>query len=215
MPQLTRPEVPWLIGIWLAAAVAFTLGWRTRISGVVLCLAIARSLTSDQQGYSSHLYLLLVLLLILTVAQSSAVSSMDARRRGSQARVPAWPVWLLAVQGSVVYGYAALTKLVPSFLSGAAVCAHFGWFGRANPPIFICAGLAIASIITELFLAIALWRRSTWRLACVIGIGLHVAMVAMLTPDVRLQLIIFAGEMLVLYPLYPTAMNVLRGTPSK
>jgi hypothetical protein len=211
MPELTRAEVPWLAGIWLAAAAAFTLGWRTRISGSVLCLVIARSLTSDQQGYSSHLYLLLLLVLILTVGRSAAVSSLDARRVGRRYRVPGWPVWLLAVQGTLVYGYAALAKLIPAYLSGAVICAHFGWLNWDPAPVYLCAGLAIASIVTELFLVVALWRRRLWPLACVVGVGLHVAMVVMLTPDVRLQLIIFAGEMLVLYPLYPIAADLIRG----
>lgn len=211
MPELTRAELPWLTGFWLVAALAFTVGWRTRIAGATLCLVIARVLTADQQAYSSHLYLLLLLILILTCGQSSAVASVDARQDGPQERIPGWPVWLLAAQGSIVYGYAALAKLIPEYLSGAVLCLHLGWLDRQPPPVMICATLAVASVLTELFLAVSLWRERLWALACVVGIGIHVAMVLLLSSEVRLQLIIFAGEMLVLYPLYPVAGRLVRG----
>lgn len=210
MPEMSRAEVPWLVGIWMAAAVAFTAGWRTRSAGVVLVLAMLRVLTGDQQAYSSHLYLMLLLVLILTVADSSATASLDARRVGSRAWIPAWPVWLLAVQGSLVYGLAAATKLIPEYLSGAVLCFHLGWLHWSSPPVMLCAGLAIASVLTELFLAVGLWSRRFWGVACVAGLGLHALMIFLLAMQVRLQLVIFAGEMLVLYPLYPIATAMLK-----
>jgi len=210
MPLLARMEVPWLIGAWLLAALAFTVGWRTRLAGGVLCLTLLRVLTADQQAYSSHLYLLLLLVLVLSWGESSAVAGLDARRSGARAQVPGWPVFLLAVQGSVVYGYAAVLKLIPAYLSGAVLCAHFGWLHRQSPPVMTCATLAAGSIITELFLATALWRRSLWRWACLVGVGLHIAMIAMLSAEVRLQLVVFTGEMLVLYPLYPIAVRMVK-----
>jgi hypothetical protein len=216
MPVLARGEVFWLAGTWLLAALAFAVGWRTRVAGVVLMLVLVRVLTADQQAYSSHLYLLLVLISTLTCGQSSGVASLDARLDGPRERVPGWPVWLLAVQGTLVYGYAAVDKLIPAYLSGAVLCAHFGWLHHQPPPVMICAALALGSIVTELFLAFGLWRRRLWLVACAVGIGLHVAMVVMLSSEVRLQLIVFAGEMLVLYPLYPIASQMMqpaRGVP--
>ena len=204
LPVLSRAEVPWLVGLWLLAATAFTAGWRTRWSGIVLAVVLARILTADQQTYSSHLYLLLLLVVILSFGDSGAVGSLDARSGVRREVVPGWPVWLLAAQGSIVYGFAALAKLIPEYLSGAMLCADFGWMS-ANPPVLLCAGLAMGSIVTELFLAVALWQKRWFRFACVVGVGLHVAMIVMLAPAVRWQLIIFAGEMLVLYPLYPLA----------
>ena len=204
LPALGRAEVPWLAGLWLVAAAAFIAGWRTRWSGIALALVLARVLTADQQTYSSHLYLLFLLVLLLSLGDSGAVASLDTRRGARREMVPGWPVWLLAAQGSIVYGFAALAKLIPEYLSGAMLCADFGWMS-ANPPVLLCAGLAMGSIVTELFLAFALWQKRWFRFACVVGIGLHVAMIVMLAPAVHWQLIIFAGEMLVLYPLYPLA----------
>lgn len=211
LPHLTRAELPWLAGLWLIAAAAFTVGWRTRIAGATLCLVIARVLTADQQAYSNHLYLLLLLVFILTCGESAAIASLDARRSGPREQIPGWPIWLLALQGSIVYAYAALAKLIPEYLSGAVLCLHLGWLDRHPPPVMVCAALAAGSVLIELFLAVSLWRARLWALACVVGIGLHVAMVMLLSSEVRFQLIIFAGEMLVLYPLYPMAGRLVRG----
>ena len=207
LPALGRAEVPWLAGLWLVAAAALAVGWRTRWSGAALALVLARVLTADQQTYSSHLYLLLLLVLILACGDSGAVLSLDARARGRRETIPGWPVWLLAAQGSIVYGFAAIAKLIPEYLSGAMVCADFGWMD-SSPPVLLCAGLAMGSIVTELGLAFALWQKRWFRFACAVGIGLHAVMIMMLAPAVRWQLIIFAGEMLVLYPLYPLARAI-------
>ena len=154
----------------------------------MLTVALAGTLLSDQQTYSNHLYLMLPVAALLTVAQSGAALSLDARREGGRDWVPGWPVWLLCAQVSIVYGFAALAKLNPDFLSGSVVASYLRRDGllalpdawRSLEPMLILSLLAICS---EAFLAFALWV-PRWRpAAMVVGLGLHVFIAGWLVPD--------------------------------
>ena len=161
-----------LIGLWLAGGVILAVGWHTRVGGTMLTVALAGTLLGDQQTYSNHLYLMLPVAALVTVAQSGAALSLDARREGGREWVPGWPVWLLCAQVSIVYAFAALAKLNPDFLSGSVVASYLRRDGllalpdawrvpRADARSF--RSLAICS---EAFLAFALWvprwRPAAW-----------------------------------------------------
>ena len=62
--------------------------------------------------------------------------------------------------------------------------------------------LSWVSIALELWLAGALWRPRWRRTAVVVGAAFHAGMVALLPPGVRVQLAIFAVEMLALYLVF-------------
>ncbi len=93
---------PWLIGIivlfWIAASIAFLVGWRVTVSGLALLAAIATTLFLDQQTYSNHLYLMAWLVLLMVVADAGAGLSFGSKERSVQR----WTVILLMAQGSVV-----------------------------------------------------------------------------------------------------------------
>lgn len=205
LPPLPPGAVPILIGVWLVAGCAFTIGWRTRWAGVVLCLALVCALFGDQQLYSNHLYLLLTVTGLLTLADSGAARSLDARRTGGKRRIPAWPVTLLKVQVSIVYGFAALAKLNLPYLSGAVLNAYVGRdsilpFPEAARSFEILAALAWLSILVEAFLAVAFWSRR-WRVAAIaVGVIFHLGVIVFFATPA--ELVVFALIMFALYPLY-------------
>ncbi len=82
LPVLSSQMLPGFIVSWLLAATAFVLGWKTRIAGAALTCAIGYTLLLDQQAYSNHLYLLFLIVLLLTIANSGAAISLDARAHG-------------------------------------------------------------------------------------------------------------------------------------
>ena len=153
-----------------------------------LCVSfVAVALLSDQQTYSNHLYLMLPVAALLTVAESGAAVSLDARRAGGRDWVPGWPVWLLCAQISIVYAFAALAKLNPDFLSGSVVASYLRRDGllavpaawRSLEPMLVMSLFAICS---EAFLAFALWI-PRWRpAALVVGLGLHLFIAGWLVP---------------------------------
>jgi predicted DCC family thiol-disulfide oxidoreductase YuxK len=205
-----------IIAVWLLSVLAFTLGWRARIAGAALTVTLAVVLLMDQQLYSNHLYLMAVVCGLLTIADSSAAISLDAIRAGERLAIPAWPVWLLRTQVSMVYAFTALAKLNPDFLSGSVVASYLRRTGplavpeswRTFEPMFVLSLLAIAA---EAFLVVALWR-GRWRPAgYVIGLGLHAFITLWLDPP--FQLLAFSLLMLSLYLLFlpsaPRAQTVV------
>jgi len=181
-PIVPAAMLPLFIGLWLCAALAFTLGLATRLCGAILALSMAYTLFFDQQLYSNPLYLAMLVVLLLTIAESGACFSLDARWSGGHDLILEWPLVLLKIQISIVYFYAALLKVNPQYLSGAMLASFWpfnelaalpgGWSSMPILPL-----LALVSILTELFLAFALWvPRLRW-LALAVGIGFHMLII--------------------------------------
>ncbi|HEX9759426.1 MAG TPA: HTTM domain-containing protein [Candidatus Acidoferrales bacterium] len=201
-----RPEILFLlVGVWGAAAAAFAAGWKTRWTGSVLTLVMSYTLLLDQQTYSNHLYLLILVTGLLTLAGGGGLS-IDTRLSGHREAALAWPVFLLKSQVSIVYFFAAITKMNAGYISGETLGLqlHPG-FWMLIPEEFAARaamGLAVASIVIELALAFGLWWKRM-RLP-VIGTGLlfHFGLVACVIPSVSLQIFVFTLLMLALYPLF-------------
>jgi hypothetical protein len=181
-PSLSVVTLPLFIGGWLCAALAFALGLRTRLCGAILTLSMAYTLFFDQQLYSNHLYLAMLVVLLLTIAESGARFSLEARWSGGRELILEWPILLLKFQVSIVYFYAALLKINPLYLTGAMLAGFWPFNTLATLPgggllVQLLPFLAVASILTELFLSVALWiPRLRW-LALLVGIGFHLMII--------------------------------------
>lgn len=190
LPVVNGRHALFLVVIWLVAAAAFTIGWNVRLAGLILAATMFATLFIDQQLYFSHLYLISLEVLLLAIANPHF---------GDRA-VAYWPIFLLKAQLSIVYFFAAVSKLTPAYLSG--------WMIGANLRRSIVVGpntlraFAIGSIVVEIFLAFALWSPRWRKLAVVVGVLLHIGMVTMLAPVVAAQLALFAIACLAIYPLY-------------
>lgn len=200
LPEPTMPLVTAIALVWIAAGVLFMLGWRVSATGPLLLLAIVASLAVDQQMYDNHVYLMAWLVFLLTLADAGAGVSISHSDRP----VIRWPVLLLMVQTSVVYGFSGLTKLNEYFLSGATLAAVLRdgivpFPGALRSPGFLSV-LAPTVVFVELFIAVMIWRRRFRPFAFIFGLGLHVAITLLMAST--LQLLVFSLEMLALYPLF-------------
>lgn len=218
LPPASAELVATVLAVWIIAAACFAIGWRTRIAGSVLVAAMVGIQLLDQQFYSSHLYLHTLLVLLLTVADSGATLSFDARRHGPRETISAWPVVLCCAQMSVVYGYAAVAKLTPEFLSGGIIYEAWSVHGLLPlPEVFrrweFMAPLAVLAFLSELFLAFAFWLDWLRRLAIVVGIGLHGVII--LTMGSPVELSIFAALMFSIYGFFSGLPDVSPGTPPR
>lgn len=189
---------------WAAGATALLLGWKIRVGGVLVVLCLTCVLALDEQLYSNHLYLLLCLTLLLTPSEADAYFSLAARGRDRPRAGPVWPVLLMKLQLSIVYLFAALTKLNTAFLSGGmlAVSLREGLvpFPEALRRVEVLAPLAWLAVLLEAYLAFALWSPSRRRTAVRLGVLVHVAIT--LTIGDTLGLVAFSVAMLALYPLF-------------
>lgn len=194
-----------IVATWIVAAVCFAIGLRTSVSGSLLAVTMSAVLLSDQQLYSNHLYLLILVTALLTLARSGSALSLDALLGRGAPTIPAWPVLLLRAQLSIVYAFAALSKINAAFLSGTVVAVTL----RRDGPLAVpqewrtfepMAAISLLAVLTELFLAVALWSPRWRRTAFVVGAGLHVGIAIWFIPTG--QLAIFSLIILAPYLLF-------------
>lgn len=194
-----------------AVAIAFVVGWRTRIMGVLLYIGllslyhrnIATNCGPDQLMIISCFYLML--------SPCGAAYSLDARRaarqRGSTLAEPLiipWAQRLLQVQLCLIYFATAAFKCTgASWLGGTAV--HYVLFNHevgqfnleflARYPVLINF-LTLAALVVEFALPFLLWFRPSRKWIAVLGLILHAGIV----PLVNVPL--FGEQMTALYLLF-------------
>ena len=200
MPQLSSEHARWFAVCWMAASLLFLLGAFTRLSGSVLTLLVAYLLVWDQNLYSNHLYLLALWCLLLTIADSGAVLSLDWLRAGRPERqVYLWPLILIMLQTSLMYEFAGLQKINATFLSGQ-VLEH-----RLRVPIYlkqppVSQVLAWLTVAVELFLGAGLWFRRLRPWAYLLGLAFHLSIALLIAH--RGGLAVFAVLSLAPYLLF-------------
>jgi hypothetical protein len=207
LPSLTQGQAAIVLALWFGAALAFTIGWKTRICGFVLAAVMGYTLIIDQQLYASNLYLLCLIVLLLTLAEVGRPSGSNSVWR--------WPILLLQIQLSLVYFFAAVTKLNSVYLKGYMLGSNLR---KELPAVVFTPGmlttLAVASIVIELFLAAAFWVRSFRKSAVLVGVLFHLGMVLTITPLVAIQLIVFAVACIAIYPLFFFRVREATSTPA-
>jgi HTTM domain len=182
LPRLPQLLLPGLILAWLVLAAAFTLGYRARVTGSALALLMGYTLLLDQQSYSNHLYLLVILVGVVALAEN--------------------PSPFLRCQLSVVYGFSALWKCNAYYLPGTVIAAHLVPSLTRWRTFEYMAPLAAASLFVEVFLAIAFWV-PRWRPAAwIVGLTLHIGCIFILAPGYHIQIAVFALEMIALYTAF-------------
>ena len=199
-------SVPFM-AVWFAAAALLALGCWTRSAGGVLALLMAYVLLVDQQTYSNHLYLLTLEVIFLVLGNAGAAWSVDAWRRGYEEQTPSWLVTLWKIQISIVYFFAAAAKVNATFLSGEVLAIYWPTTGALAflEPLrepWILGAMAWISVGVEFFLAFALWSRALRRLAGVLGIGLHLGMILLVSQKDPTGIIVFALASLPPYLLF-------------
>lgn len=170
----TLPMGPW-VAVSTIACFFLLLGVASGASALSVGLANILFLLCDQQLYSNHRFLLVLLCLGYAVARADRAWSLrSGLRRDSRTRsVPWWPQLLIVATVSSCYLFAGLSKVNPEFLTGDLIASMSpGWVpARATawltPPAEIAVGLGI-------------WWRPTRRLALLLGVALHASIVVLL-----------------------------------
>ncbi len=206
------PPEPWLdiyTGAWIVLGIAFATGWRTLWTGLTLALVIFVSLLLDQQTFSNHLHFISIIVLLLSLAGAGGRYSIDAWRGRGSAVVAQWPITLLKIQLSLLYFFGSVSKINPTYLSGAVLQSNLQVGGLITLPpelrtLSICASLSLASIVVDMALAIGLWIPRLRVITAAAGIIFHIFMVSLLTADLSGQLAMFAVACMSLYLFFFT-----------
>jgi hypothetical protein len=197
-PEATGAAYAAVLLLGAAAAVAMTVGWRTRLATSLTLAVVAYNVFLSTTHFHSNRAYLLIVLAGLAVGPCGRELSVDVwlrRRRGLaplDPTAPAWPLWLLRFEASVVYGASGLSKLIDGDWFGGTVTwlrmMHVrdqleasilpGWAVELLTSRTFHVGAAKLIVATELFIAIALWFRATRDLAVWVAVGFHVAIQA-------------------------------------
>lgn len=184
-----------LLIVALTAAAALLVGYRTTLAAGLTVLSQLSYFMWDQQTYSNHRTLLMLLACYLIFARSDTAWSLRPPARRPTA-VPYWPQMLMMSQVSALYLFAGLSKINPIFLQGHMLKAEVWW----PLPQWVLVSMSVATVLTEVFLAIGLWMRRVRWLAAGVGVLLHLSIVTMLRDPV--VLVAFALACVPLYALF-------------
>lgn len=192
--RLAVPVVSWWPGpselplramlfIGMLAGVFLAIGCCAKWCAALIAALQVVMVLSDQQLYSSHRILLFLLCCHLVFAQSDAAWSLRARYQGRRPSVPLGPQVLMIGAISSLYLFAGISKINGVFLSGDVLrdqmVIHLdGAFYH------LIAGLTVG---TEIFLGLGLWFRRTRLLAVMVGVALHISIIALLGDPVVLS----------------------------
>ena len=198
------------VGVVAAVAVAFTLGWRTRIMGVLLYLGVMTFYNRNLLTNCGPDQVMMITSFYMMLAPCGAAYSLDARREARRRGTPAEPLiypWaqrLMQFQLCLIYFVTAYLKCGGrSWIGGTAI--HYVLFNHevgqfdlewlGGYPLVLNL-MAYAALVVEFALAFLLWFRPTRRWVALLGVMLHVGIV----PLVNVPL--FGEQMTALYILF-------------
>ena len=129
-PELPTPLYVAALCVGALAAIAMTVGLYTRAATTTVFAVVTYNLFLSTTNVHNNRVYLVVVLAALAVAPSGRELSVDAWRRvraglpALPTTAPAWPLWLLRFEASVVYGASGLSKLLDSDWFGGTVTWH-------------------------------------------------------------------------------------------
>jgi hypothetical protein len=189
--QLGPPYL--VLAVLLAAAVALTLGWRTRIASVVVAVLLLAIQRRDPWILNSGDLLLRELAFFVMLMPAGETWSLDARRRARRGlserpRAP-WALRLVQLQVSAIYLFSVWAKVRgTTWNEGTAVgialqledLQRFAVPSAVSTSLLVSALLTYSSLAVEASLAFGLWlpRLRYWVMAA--GAGLHLGIEASL-----------------------------------
>jgi uncharacterized membrane protein YphA (DoxX/SURF4 family) len=229
-PEL--PEAAYVALLWLAAAaaVAMSVGLLTRIATATTFAIVAYNVFLSTTHFHNNRAYLLIVLGALALAPSGRELSLDAwlrRRQEKPARAlsaPAWPLWLLRFECAAIYAASGLSKLLdPDWFGGTVtwqrvvrardeLAAFPDWAVSLLTDRSFHTGAAKFIVLTELFIAAALWSRRTRYAAVWVAIVFHLSIEASASVQVFSFLAI---AVLVIWAVPSTRDRVVRIDPTK
>ena len=195
-PELPRGVYVALLWVAVVAAIFVSLGLLTRLATATTFAIVAYNLFLSTTHFHNNRAYLVIVLGVLAVAPCGRELSLDAllrRRRGVPAldpRAPAWPLWLLRFECSIVYGASGMSKLLdPDWFGGTVpwmravqsrdeLGALSGWMVSILTNRDVYTGAAKVVVLTELLIASGLWWRGTRYAAVWVAVIFHVSIQA-------------------------------------
>lgn len=164
------------------AAIAFTIGFRGRMAGMVVAASGYPLLLNDAMAYTNTLHLIHLAVLVVALADSS----VDFAVRREVAISPMSGVWLVRALPISVYLFSAVAKLNAQWLDGKTLPRLVDQ-GDVAIPSFVRAhprSASIAMALLELALPVLLVIPRTRKIALFLGAAFHFGLQLSVHPDV-------------------------------
>jgi hypothetical protein len=182
-----------------------SLGVWTRVTTAATFALVGYNFFLSQTHFHHNRAFLLIVLGAVALLPAGRVLSVDAwwRRRARDELAPLWPLFLLRFEHAVTYFASGFSKLIdPDWWGGTVtwdrVLRHRGALDASVAPEWLKellarpelhAVFAKVNILTELFLALALWARPTRLAAVWVAIVFHL----MIELSARVQVFSWLG----------------------
>ncbi|WP_179346129.1 HTTM domain-containing protein [Winogradskyella ursingii] len=163
--------------------ILFALGAKSRIAALILFILLVPHDFLNEGRKSKQV--ILCVLMCFVFLKSLPIWQFNKKNFDTTILSPMWPMRLIQIQLSLIYGINAIAKSTPYYLSGDALIdmstayknfhvdfsSGFYDLGFVEVPIVV---LAISSVLIEYFLAIGFWFKKTRWIALIVGVGFHI-----------------------------------------
>ena len=207
----STPHLMWGV-LFYVTTLLMLVGYRARVA--TFAAGAVQLGLSTHFGYHHHTYLLAAATLLLALTPCDRSYSLDRFRDPPACRLPergpSYGYTLIGLQLSSVYAWGLIQKLTPAYISGEKMDSiiRYYQFGsdEVDIPGFaaIMTATAIASLVIEAVLIVALWVRRWQRWSIPLGIVFHGAIYYLLHVDT------FSITMWLLYLAYVDPEQVHR-----
>lgn len=192
----------WWLG--MVAALAFTLGWHTRLATILLFVVVASCVRRTPVAVNGEDLVFRMLLFYACFTDLGLTFSLDARRRGGLPATlpPRWPIRLMQVNLALIYLISQPYKLAsdPAWLDGDAmyyVMVNRTWSRFPWPSLYYSQWIAevstYGSLVVELALPILVWIPLFQPWVVVATAALHVVIAVELQSVAFFSLAMVAG----------------------
>jgi hypothetical protein len=178
------PPDDWMYGLMaclLVSAAGITLGLWYRLCAFIFAVGFTWLFLIDQAKYLNHFYLICLLAFISAFLPANRRLAIDCLRKPALRSdiAPAWTLWLLRAQMSIVYFYGGLAKLNADWLRGepvrdwlheiAAHSATGAWLATE----WMVWVISYGGLLFDLFIVPLLFWRKTRVMAFVLAMAFH------------------------------------------
>lgn len=171
----------WLFILYGASGLMIALGLFYRLSTLIAALSISYIFLLDAANYLNHFYLIIVFSFMMFFIPAHRSWSFYAwlKPQKSLSTVPGWAIWIIRMQLTIVYLYAAIAKMNVDWINGMPL---FDWVGSQAGEDGIenflgqswaIYGLSYVGLIYDLLVAPMLLLKRTRAIAFCLTIAFH------------------------------------------
>jgi hypothetical protein len=173
-----------ILGAICVGLVIFAAGWRPRLSGLLLCLLLLPLVFLPGRHVSRQIILFSFFAFCFLRSNAALAWPRPKPGKAPLSPGPIWPIRLIQLQLSLVYGLNALAKTSAAYLEGdvlrglSAMLPNFlqdlsGGTIHLGPVALPVAVAAVASVAVEYFIAVGIWIPRLRYVVAAVGVSFH------------------------------------------